>query len=85
MECELYKSINITHPVTGEHTSTLILVHIKYIHMRKDMLTQRGVIDLTKFKPVARVGDIPRRGKDTGSVGRGEDTRGIGDFVIAMT
>ncbi|KAG1854974.1 hypothetical protein DFJ58DRAFT_372743 [Suillus subalutaceus] len=58
MECELYKSIDITHPVTGEHTSTLILAHVKYIHVRKDMLTQRGVIDLTKFKPVARVGDI---------------------------
>ncbi|KAG1888052.1 hypothetical protein F4604DRAFT_1715370 [Suillus subluteus] len=51
MECELYKSINIARPVTGEHTSTLILAHVKYIH--------RGVIDLTKFKPVARVGDIP--------------------------
>ncbi|KAG1888590.1 hypothetical protein F4604DRAFT_960423 [Suillus subluteus] len=58
MECELYKSIDIAHPVTGEHTSTLILAHVKYIHVRKDMLTQRGVIDLTKFKPVARVGDI---------------------------
>ncbi|KAG1854970.1 hypothetical protein DFJ58DRAFT_727722 [Suillus subalutaceus] len=58
MECELYKSIDITHRVTGEHTSTLILAHVKYIHVRKDMLTQRGVIDLTKFKPVARVGDI---------------------------
>ncbi|KAG1854972.1 hypothetical protein DFJ58DRAFT_703022 [Suillus subalutaceus] len=58
MECELYKSIDIAHSVTGEHTSTLILAHVKYIHVRKDMLTQRGVIDLTKFKPVARVGDI---------------------------
>ncbi|KAG1886161.1 hypothetical protein F4604DRAFT_1572319, partial [Suillus subluteus] len=45
----LYKSINITHPITGKHTSTLILAHVKYIHVRKDMLTQRGVIDLTKF------------------------------------
>ncbi|KAG1740313.1 hypothetical protein EDB19DRAFT_1708975 [Suillus lakei] len=58
MECELYKSIDITHPVTGEHSSTLILAHVKYIHVRKDMLTDRGVIDLTKFKPVARLGDI---------------------------
>ncbi|KAG1798279.1 uncharacterized protein HD556DRAFT_1440619 [Suillus plorans] len=29
MECELYKSIDITYPVTGEHSSMLILVHIK--------------------------------------------------------
>lgn len=58
MECELYKSIDITHPVTGEQSSTLILAHVKYIHVRKDMLTDRGVIDLTKFRPVARLGDI---------------------------
>ncbi|KAG1786297.1 uncharacterized protein HD556DRAFT_1309859 [Suillus plorans] len=58
MECELYKSIDITHPVTGEHNSTLILAHVKYFHVRKDMLTSRGAVDLTKFKPVARVGDI---------------------------
>lgn len=58
MECEIYKSIDITHPVTGEHNSTLILAHVKYIHVRKDVLTDKGVIDLTKFKPVARLGDI---------------------------
>jgi flavin reductase (DIM6/NTAB) family NADH-FMN oxidoreductase RutF len=58
MECELYKSIDITHPVTGEHNNTLILAHVKYIHVRKDMLTDKGVIDLTKLKPVARLGDI---------------------------
>ncbi|KAG1732014.1 uncharacterized protein EDB91DRAFT_1058385 [Suillus paluster] len=58
MECELYKSIDITHPVTGEHNSTLILAHVKYIHVRKDVLTDKGVVDLTKFKPVARLGDI---------------------------
>ncbi|OJA13278.1 hypothetical protein AZE42_05026 [Rhizopogon vesiculosus] len=57
MECELYKSIDITHPVTGEHNSTLILAHVKYIHVRKDMITDRGFIDLTKFKPVAGMGD----------------------------
>jgi hypothetical protein len=44
--------------VTGEHSSTLILAHIKYIHVRKDMLTERGGVDITKFKPVARMGDI---------------------------
>jgi len=58
MECELYKTIDITHPVTGEHSSTLILAHVKYIHVRNDMLAARGGIDITKFKPVARMGDI---------------------------
>ncbi|KAG1724913.1 hypothetical protein EDB19DRAFT_1858384 [Suillus lakei] len=58
MECELYKSTDITHPVTGEHDSKLILARVKYIHVRKDMLTDRGIIDLTKPNPVARLGNI---------------------------
>ncbi|KAG2035301.1 hypothetical protein BDR03DRAFT_923043 [Suillus americanus] len=58
MECELYKSIDIIHPVTGEQKSTLILAHVKYIHVRKDMLTDRGAINLTKYRPATRVGDI---------------------------
>jgi len=58
MECELYKTIDITHPVTGEQNSTLILAHVRYIHVRKDMLTERGVVDLTKFKPVACMDDV---------------------------
>jgi hypothetical protein len=41
MEHELYKSIDITHPVTGEHNNTLILAHVKYIHTRKDVVTER--------------------------------------------
>ncbi|KAG1785778.1 uncharacterized protein HD556DRAFT_1419703 [Suillus plorans] len=58
MSREPYQSIDITHPVTGEHNNTLILAHVKYIHGRKDVLTEKGVIGLTKFKPVARFGDI---------------------------
>ncbi|KAI9460406.1 hypothetical protein HD554DRAFT_2197018 [Boletus coccyginus] len=58
MECELFQAIDIVHPTTGECTSTLVLAHVKYIHVRNDMLTERRTIDLTKFKPVARMGDI---------------------------
>ncbi|KAG1831915.1 hypothetical protein F4604DRAFT_1863460 [Suillus subluteus] len=29
MGCERYKPIDISHPVTGKHNSTLILAHIK--------------------------------------------------------
>lgn len=58
MECELFQAIDIVHPTTGECTSTLVLAHVKYIHVRNDMLTERGTIDLTKFKPMARLGDI---------------------------
>ncbi|KAG2093747.1 uncharacterized protein F5147DRAFT_820911 [Suillus discolor] len=55
---QLYKSLDIIHPVTGDHTGTLILAHVKYIHARKDVLTDKGVIDLAKFKPIACLGDI---------------------------
>ncbi|KAN0098001.1 hypothetical protein V8E55_002447 [Tylopilus felleus] len=58
MECELFQAIDIVHPTSGECTNTLVLGHVKYIHVRKDMLTDRGTIDVTKFNPVARMGDI---------------------------
>ncbi|KAG2108551.1 hypothetical protein BD769DRAFT_1675249 [Suillus cothurnatus] len=49
---------DINHPVTGEHKSTLIIAHVKYVHVRKDVLADRGIIDITKFKPIARLGDV---------------------------
>ena len=58
VECELYQATDIDHPVTGENTCTLILGHIEYIHVHNDMLTKRGTIDITMYKPVARLGDI---------------------------
>ncbi|KAI6044096.1 hypothetical protein EDC04DRAFT_3106552 [Pisolithus marmoratus] len=58
MECELFQAIDITHPVSGEITTTMILARVKYIHVRKDVLNERGVIDITKYKPIARLGDI---------------------------
>ncbi|KAJ8580707.1 hypothetical protein M405DRAFT_886006 [Rhizopogon salebrosus TDB-379] len=51
MECEISRT-------RDGRTQQHILAHIKYIHVRKDMLTERGGVDLTKFKPVARMGDI---------------------------
>ncbi|KAG6375235.1 hypothetical protein JVT61DRAFT_3449 [Boletus reticuloceps] len=57
MECELYQTTPIVDPSSGETTTTLILAHVKYIHVRKDMLNQRGTIDITKFKPISRLGD----------------------------
>ncbi|KAI6033646.1 hypothetical protein PISMIDRAFT_689209 [Pisolithus microcarpus 441] len=58
MECELFQAIDITHPVSGQITTTTILAHIKYIHVRNDVLNERGVVDITKYKPIARLGDI---------------------------
>ena len=58
MECELFQAIDTVHPDTKESTATLVLGHVKYIHVRNDILNEHGLIDITKFKPVARVGDI---------------------------
>ncbi|KAF9224534.1 hypothetical protein BS17DRAFT_752656 [Gyrodon lividus] len=57
MECELFQAIDIVEPTTGQCTTTLILAHVKYIHVRNDMLTERGTVDITKFKPISRMGD----------------------------
>ncbi|KAG2062839.1 hypothetical protein BDR04DRAFT_1039669, partial [Suillus decipiens] len=54
----LYKLIDITHPVTGEQNNMLILLHAKYTHICKDMLTEKGVINLTKFKLIVHLGNI---------------------------
>jgi len=44
------------NPVTKVATTTLILGLVKHIHVRKDVLTDRGTVDPTKFKPLGRLG-----------------------------
>ncbi|KAI6096315.1 hypothetical protein EDD16DRAFT_1673413 [Pisolithus croceorrhizus] len=56
--CPLFQAIDITHPISGQITTTMILAHVKYIHVRNDALNERGVIDIAKYKPIARLGDI---------------------------
>ncbi|KAI0764286.1 hypothetical protein BD413DRAFT_190755 [Trametes elegans] len=58
MECELFHTVDIVHPSSGKQTATLILGHVKAIHVRRDVLNERGVVDYTKLKPVGRLGDI---------------------------
>ncbi|KAI5991929.1 hypothetical protein EDD15DRAFT_2274373 [Pisolithus albus] len=58
MECEPFQVIDITHPVSGRITTTMILAHVKYIHVRNDMLNERGIVDIAEYKPIARLGDI---------------------------
>ncbi|GBE83041.1 predicted protein [Sparassis crispa] len=58
MECELFQSHDIVHPESGETTSTLVLGLVKYIHVRKDVLNERGLVDPVKLNAVARLGDI---------------------------
>jgi len=58
MECELHEANDVISFTTGEVTSTLIIGLVKYIHVRKDMINDRGNVDLEKFRPIARMGDI---------------------------
>lgn len=55
---QLFKAIDIVHPVTKVATTTLVLALVKHIHVRNDMLTERGMVDPAKLKPLARLGDI---------------------------
>lgn len=57
MECQLYQTTPFIDPTSGACTTTLILAHVKYIHVRKDMLDERGKVDITRFKPISRLGD----------------------------
>jgi len=56
MECELLQTVDILHPVTSEVTNTLVLGSVKYVHVRKDVLDERGNADPAKLKAVARMG-----------------------------
>lgn len=55
---QFLQDIDIIHPTTGRANSTLILGTVKYIHVRNDVLNEKGLVDPAKFKPVARLGDI---------------------------
>jgi len=37
-------------------TTTVFLASVKYIHMRNDILDEKGHIDPEKFKPVGKLG-----------------------------
>ncbi|KAI0333209.1 hypothetical protein GY45DRAFT_1245176 [Cubamyces sp. BRFM 1775] len=58
MECTLFHAVDIVHPTSGQHTATLILGLVRCIHVRRDVLNERGVVDYAKLKPVGRMGDI---------------------------
>ena len=55
---QLFQAVDIIHPDTGKQTATLVLGHVKYIHVRNDVLNERGIVDPLKFKPITRLGDI---------------------------
>lgn len=58
MECEFYQLVEIVDPADGTVSGNLILGRVKCIHVRNDMFNERGYVDPTKLKPIARLGDI---------------------------
>lgn len=69
---QLYQALDIEHPTTGKKGNTLILGHVKKIHVRNDVLLDRHsvahpgdivkLVDPAKLRPVARLGDISYSG-----------------------
>ncbi|KAG6850311.1 hypothetical protein H0H93_015253 [Arthromyces matolae] len=53
---KLLQTVDVVIPETGEVGTTLVLGLIKCIHVRKDVLDERGNVDPAKFKPVGRMG-----------------------------
>lgn len=58
MECELYDTMDVVDPKSGVSTTTVIYGLVKYIHVRNDMLTEKGAVDLARYKAVGRMGDV---------------------------
>ena len=58
LECMLFASHEITNPATDTVTTTLILGLVKAVHVRKDMLTSRGLVDPSRLRAVGKMGDI---------------------------
>ena len=63
LECELYKSEEIFND-DGQHTTTIVMGRVRQIHVQEEVLKddcdEEGspVVDLQKFQPVGRAGDV---------------------------
>ncbi|PFH45787.1 hypothetical protein AMATHDRAFT_8665 [Amanita thiersii Skay4041] len=58
IECELLQAIDIMDPKSNIAKGCLILGSVKYIHVRNDVLDERGYADPGKLLPIARMGSI---------------------------
>lgn len=58
MECELSHFIPLTPPGKETVTNSVIFGYVKKIHVRNNVLTEKGIVDPALFRPVARLGDI---------------------------
>ncbi|KDN45571.1 hypothetical protein RSAG8_04895, partial [Rhizoctonia solani AG-8 WAC10335] len=62
MECELFSLQDISPPGSDAVTGTLVLGHVKAIHVRKDVWVNDGkgvgMVDPVKLRAVSRMGGI---------------------------
>ena len=59
MEFEVYEVIDIKNPDTGVATTTFVIGLVKGVHIREDVLSEKGdTVDVSKFQAVGRLGDI---------------------------
>jgi flavin reductase (DIM6/NTAB) family NADH-FMN oxidoreductase RutF len=56
-EIQLLQNVEIKN-AAGAVAANLILGTVKYIHVRKAVLNDKGVVDPAKFKAIGRMGDI---------------------------
>ncbi|KAF8530420.1 hypothetical protein BU17DRAFT_72941 [Hysterangium stoloniferum] len=64
MECELFHLHDLSPPGSSNPTGTLILGHVRMFHVRKSVLSERGIVKVSKLRPVSRLG-----GKMYGRIG----------------
>ena len=67
LSLQLFQSVEIFHPDTGDLTNTLIIGRVKTIHVRNDVVAERYIqavgevtktVDAAKYQVVSRMGDV---------------------------
>jgi len=58
MECELFQVHDLSPIGSSQPTVALVLGHVKLIHVRKDILNEREVVDPAKFRAISRLGGL---------------------------
>jgi len=58
MECELFHLHDIVHPESSKRTGTLVLGHIKMLHVRNSILNDKGTVRAPKLRAVSRLGGL---------------------------
>ncbi|GJJ13490.1 hypothetical protein Clacol_007744 [Clathrus columnatus] len=58
LECELSHQVDLSPAGSSRATSTVLFGLVKRIHVRNDVLNEKGVVNPALYRPVARLGDI---------------------------